>query len=367
MGISLLFFLLSSLTFDSDPEIIFSPEVLTSQDYLNSANQWTISNNTDGSLYAEAGGLLLKSDGDPYLVYPIQFNYKKFDQLTITFYADKLVKLTIIPNVSTTGFGTFELVKEIKASDQFKETKISLHLPFFKDYINDLGVRLSSEQSANIVIQEISLKKMNPVELLVHGAKDYFRVAPYSGFTANLFPTPRVFGRSAMVYALPLILILIFIILYKKRFRKIAFLLLLVIWVLTDIRMSYESLAHNAADYKSFVQPSENERSLRTYDDFYQFSDWVQQNLVNNDINVNFYSSGSSHFPRLLQYLAYPLVIEPESQRAETYIIYNRSDITYNQADSRLYIGQELLSQAGEVVVNYNKNSFIFKETSNEF
>src|SRR3989344_4873781 len=99
LGFGAFLFLLPVLALAAEKKIIFSPEFLTSQSYLNSANQWQIFNNTDEGLYPVGEGLLLKSDGDVYLVYPFQFSAKDYDRLKIKFFSDQDLEVNILPNV----------------------------------------------------------------------------------------------------------------------------------------------------------------------------------------------------------------------------------------------------------------------------
>ncbi len=344
-----------------ESKVIFSYDILASSDYQKSDAQWQISNNRDEGLYGTDGGLLLKSDGDPYLVYPIKFSYHDYDRLKIVLYSNQPLQLTLIPNISQHGLSSYDLVRSLPAGNSYLTVDFSLRLPFFKDPVNELGLNFYSGQPANIVIKEISLEKSNPVQLLSQAFKDFWRISPYSPFTVNLFPTPQIFGRPALIYFLPIILVLTWLILFKRRFWKISLALLFALWVLTDIRMSFEFFNYHLADYRSFVKPPTAEKTLRTYADFYQFADWLKNNLPPKE-EISFYNFGSVHFPRLLQYLVYPVVVYSNGEPTKFYVTYNRLDITYNASDQKLYQDGKELTGAGEIVSTYNKNSFIFKE-----
>lgn len=358
-----LFFLLPQIVFAAaKSEVIFSYDHLTSSGYLNSGKLWQISNNIEDGLYAQPDGMLLKNDGDAYLVYPANFSYKDFDVLRIKFYSNRDVWVTIIPNVSTTGFNTYELRQRIEKSQQLQEIEFSLRLPFFAAPINDLGVNFYTLEPSDIVISEMSLAKSNFGQSAVRAIKDYFLVAPYSPFTVNLFPTPRIFGYSALLYFLPGLILLLWLLVKSKKWYQPAALILISVWVLIDLRMGYEFLIHNIEDYKTFVAPEQSDKVLRTYGDFYQFADWLAQELKQEARAVNYYNFGSAHFPRLLQYLVYPIKVDPDKQDSKTYVVYNRTDIFYNTDDKRIYQLDQPLSQPGEIVATYNQDSFIFQE-----
>ena len=357
-----LFFLLPAMVWAKAERVIFSYDILTSVDYQKSDAQWQISNNSDEGLYGADGGLMLKSDGDPYLVYPVKFSYHDYDRLKLVLYSNQPLELTLIPNVSQHGLSSYDLVRSLAASDLYSVVEFSLRLPFFKDPVNELGLNFYSGEPASIVIQEISLEKSNPVQLLFQAVKDYWRISPYSPFTVNLFPTPQIFGHPALGYFLPFILILVWFFLFNRRWRKAAGILLLLLWILADLRMTYEFFSHSLADYQSFVKPPAAEKTLRTYEDFYQFADWLSANLPPGDAEINFYNFGSAHFPRLLQYLLYPVRVYDEEQNARIYVNYNRNNIVYNPKDGKLYESGSPLSGPGEIIAEYNNNSFIFQE-----
>lgn len=360
---SISLFLFSSVTVlaAEKKEVIFNYDILTSSVYQESPNQWQIFNNKDEDLYSEDEALLLKSSGDVYLIYPIQFNYHDYDRLTISLYSNRPVVISLTPNMGTMRFNTFEIRETIDASEIYQEINFSLRQRFFKQNTENLGINFYSKYPTQIVIKEISLSKLTFPELIIQAIKDYWRVAPYESYTVNLFPTPLILGHSALVYFLPILLVLIWFALFNKRFRKIALIIIFLSWLLVDLRMSYEFLSYHLTDYQSFVKPKVSEKSLRNYNDFYQFSDWVNSNLEN-EKEINFYNSGSAHFPRILQYLIYPSLVHNEEAKAKIYISYNRTDITYSSSDQKLYKGEDSISEEGDIVAEYNNNSFIFVE-----
>ena len=325
------------------------------------AGLWRIFNNTEEELDQKDGGLLLKNDGDAYLVYGGQFSYYDYDRLRLVIASNKPVRLTVIPNVSTTGYHTHELRRELSATTEPTEVTVSLRLPFFKKPVKDFGINFYSGEPSEILIKEISLEKLNFGELVGVAVQDYWRVFEYSPFTVNLFAAPRIFGHAALVYFLPVILVLIWSVINHKRWRRTALLLLLTGWLVIDGRMMYEFVNYHLNDYYHYVKPPAAAKSFRTYGDFYQFADWSGQHLAP-DQAVNFYKSGSAQFPRIMQYLIYPVLINDETAEAPAYLVYNRQDISYHQDDRSLYIGDNRLSQAGEITEIYNDYSFIFQE-----
>jgi len=357
-----LFFLLPGICLAGQEKVIFSYDILTSAEYQTSASQWQITKNTDSGLYKKDDGMLLKNDGNAYLIYPFTFSYHDYDQLKITFYSDQPVNLLLIPDITTIGNNSFELRRKVSVSENYQTVTFSLRHPFFKNKVADIGLNFSTGLPSDLVIKEIALVKLDFSEVISQIFKDYFLVAPYSPFTVNLFPTPRIFGHSALAYFLPLIFILVWLFFKSKKFRKIAGFSLLLVWILIDCRMGYEFLVQGRDDYKNFVAPALAEKKLRTYDDFYQFADWLKLNLNSEYSEINFYGFGSAHSPRLLQYLNYPLLIHNEEKTGPVYVTYNSQDISYNETEKRLYLKDKPLTEAGELIASFNKDSFIFIE-----
>ncbi len=263
--IIIIFFLFVSSASAESKKIIFDLATLTNN---QTAGLWQIFNNTDKGLYPQGDNLLLRSDGDAYLVYDGQFSYHDYHRLRLVIASNQPLRLTVIPNVSTTGYNTYELRRELPASTELTEVTVSLRLPFFKKPVDDLGINFYSAKPAEILIKEISLEKLNSAELAAVAFKDYFRVFEYSPFTVNLFAAPRIFGRSALIYVLPIIIWLIWLSLKSKRWREVALILLLSCWLVIDLRMVYEFFNYQLADYRDYVKPPIAEKRLRTYQDF---------------------------------------------------------------------------------------------------
>ena len=366
IGITLLLLLPQIVFAASKSRVIFGFDLLTSTQYRASPNQWQITNNSDEGLYAqEDGSMLLKSDGDPTLVYPISFNNQEFDQLVITVMVDRRTDIRLISDITTTGKTSFLFNKNVTTSQDFKVLTYSLRDKIFDQINNDIGINFSSLQPTTIVIKEIKLKKLTAIETLAQAVKDYFTVAPYQPFTVNLIPTPLIFSTPAMAYFFPLILILLWLLVKSDKWQKTAAIVLLLLWLGTDLRMVYEFISHNIFDYQTWVAPASADKTLRNYDDFYVFTDWLKKNLPDDAADINFYNFGSVHFPRLLLYNIYPVTLGLDETDSDIYVAYNRSDIFFNSDDSRVYLLDQPLSQPGEIIASYNNKSFIFQQNAN--
>ncbi len=354
---ALIFFASPAIVFAATEKVIFNSDILQT----DTATFWQIFNTQSEEVTVVDDGVRFISDGDAFLVYSEPFSYHDYDRLLITLKSDQALDITVIPNVSTTGINTFELKQNLPASGALATLEFSLRLPLFEKPITDLGIHLESAAPATISVSQISLDNNGGVGLLTQAVRDYLRVAPYSPFTVNLIPTPRVFGHSATVYLLPIIAIALVLLLRSKKWRTPAVLLLLGLWVMTDLRMTYEFLTHRATDYQTYVTPAPADKHLRGYGNFYQFAEWVHQTLPERQ-TFNLLSDGSGHFPRIMQYLVYPQLVDAGARDNKTYVVYQRDDVRYNQDQQRLFINNEPLSALGTTTAVYGDDAFIFQE-----
>lgn len=359
--VSLLIFLWPVLAFASTSLEIFSPEILSSPEYAASGVEWGLYNNENIDIFLTDEGALFKNSGDAFLVYGISFNYQDFDVLKISIKVSESTEVTVIPNVSTTGYNTYELKKTFEPSDDFQEYSFSLRLPFFKEDITDLGLNFMSNSPSDVIIKKITLEKNPSSSVVVQAVKDYFKVAPYSPFTVNLIPTPRIFGYSAGAYFLPIIILLLILFFLAPKARLFAGICLLIFWVGLDFRMGYEFLEHRLHDNKTYVETSAQEKYLRSYSDFYTFADFLKKNIEPGS-TINFFNQHSFHFSRILQYLVYPSIVSDSGSDRDYQIFYKAGGLSFNEDDKSLYIDGEAVTGPGEVIAEFKPGSIIFKQ-----
>ena len=302
-------------------------------------------------------GYLLKNFDATTLVYNARFGYKDYDRLIISLKSSDALDMRIIPNVTTTASYTFENEQTVAVSDDVQTTVFSLHYPNFHN-VENFGIKFSTRHPTDIMLLEISLAKSSWPEALLQPFKDYIRVAPYSAYTVNLFATPRIFGRSAFLYFLPVLLLLMCGFLFSRKLGKASLLGFAILWLVTDMRMSYEFLSYQAVDYREWTKPPLAEKTFRTYDDFYAFVWWLKKNL-SQETQVNFFTRERAHLPRIMQYYLYPILVTTDSTDAQVYIIYHEPKIMYNDQDQRLYLEGRPISAEGRIMA-YDENSFIF-------
>lgn len=323
------------------------------------ANLQLVASSPETSATYGQEGILLKSIGDSVFIYTFAPGEQTFDLLRLTLKTDLPVNLDVIPDITTTAKYTFELQQKVVPSAAYTTVEFSLINVGVRQASN-LGIKFSSPRLANIVLQKVELSRQGFWQKLLQGWRDYFRVAPYSGFTVNLFPTPRIFHHSAMAYFFPVILPLLGLALFTKKYRRPALWGLLLFWLVTDLRMGYEFLNYQIVDYHTWIKPPGHERTLRIYGNFYSYIEWLKKNLPASTPGVNFYYFGSPHLPGILQYYLYPQLVYATGQNFSLYAIYERADIRFDAQASRLYQADQAFTPVGRVLAKYNDHSFIF-------
>lgn len=293
--------------------------------------------------------LLKLSAGVAYLVHPLD-PQNPTDELRVRLKSGGRGKLEIIANATTTGNYSYEFLEELYPSSEFKKYRFSLRHPFYKN-ARDFALKFTLAEDAEITFKEISLARHTTWQRMLAGGRDYFRTAPYSGFTVNVFPTPRIYGQSAFYYFLPIFIVLFLLALFSAKYRKKALVGLLILWLVTDLRMNYEFANYQIQDYKTWVKPVVSEKTLRTYGDFYVFAEWLQNNLPQDRKEITFYYLDNEHFPRLLQYYVYPVRVLPKTDEAKVVVVYHRQDIK-----------AKLLSEGAREIIIYDEDSGIFEK-----
>ncbi|TSA45463.1 hypothetical protein D4R52_02400 [bacterium] len=333
-------------------------QIILSRDRIDPKLQ-VVDDNPFTVTQTEEGILLNMAPGNFSFIYPLSDLGYRPEKLTIFLKTDSALDVTIIPDITTTAAYTYELQQKISPTGDYAEYSFSLIHPYFKNAAN-IGIGIVAKKEANITFREIYLSQDSLSARIGQAFKDYFKVAPYSGFTVNLFPAPRIFGHDAFIYLLPIFFLFAGLLLFSKKYRKSALAGFLVLWLLTDGRMAYEFVAYQIEDYKTWIQPAAPDKTLRTYDDFYVFADWVKSNIPPGIKEIKYLDSVNPHFPRLLQYLDFPLRIGGADSQAGVWVVYDRSDLRFNADTGTVMQQEKTVSRPGTLIAQYNDRSFIF-------
>ncbi|MBU1164182.1 hypothetical protein KKA15_01295 [Patescibacteria group bacterium] len=319
----------------------------------------------DVSANAQDNTLTVKGQGKSYIVVPKgEFEFKDYNNLEITLKSDSDFELRTVADVQKTAESTYDMRYQIKKSDELQTYNFSLSRPYFKKDIENIAIIAVNQQLNTITIKEIKLTKNNSIKQVGVALKDFFVTDSYSPYTPNFFAIPQIFGRPTIAYLLPIIILAILFLLYSKKYKKTAIVILLIMWIVIDLRVSGEFISYAKDDYQNWIKPKYEEKVFRNDRDLYQFIDFVNNNLPDKVEMINYYSAIGTYDDtnRKLQYYLYPILVRRDSLNSKYYVVYKNASIKYNADDNKLYSGDEVLSDAGEVIASFNSTSFIFKE-----
>ena len=140
------------------------------------------------------------------------------------------------------------------------------------------------------------------------------------------------------------------------------FLSIAAVWVLYDLRMGYEFLRAVSLDHTSYISAPADTRTFRDMGRFYEFAAFATPFTSDRDWYELFAPDSFQYFG-LMQYHTYPSLPNDGEPVSDTWVIYQRSDITLGE-DSRLYHAGEAFTAPGVLLLEFDESSFVFRETS---
>jgi len=132
-------------------------------------------------------------------------------------------------------------------------------------------------------------------------------------------------------------------------------------WLLFDMRMGAELMSYAVTDYKTFVQPPDEDKMFRTHGNFYTLAERMMPLIARYDRYV-VYTREQMPFYSNLRYLTYPsIALRPDQDTSgvKLWVMIDRGDIRVE--NNRLVDGNgTILSGTGTVIANYDTGSFLF-------
>ena len=132
------------------------------------------------------------------------------------------------------------------------------------------------------------------------------------------------------------------------------------VWILYDLRMGTEYLRAVALDHREYISAPPETRTFRELGRFYEFTDFTK-NLVSDREWYELFAPDAWQYFGLLQYATYPSLPNDGEPISDTWVVYNRPDITVG-ADQRLYHDGAAFSHPGIVLGRFDESSFVFRE-----
>lgn len=175
---------------------------------------------------------------------------------------------------------------------------------------------------------------------------------------------------------LALLVILVGVVLYFKASntgRKIVVariaVAILLIWMVYDIRETYNQYKIVEDIYRSYVKPPLEEKTFPSLGDFYRFVGFCRHYIPDNSV-FELLPNPYWPFDCRLKYFLYPARMEREIVTSyfrnllpKYFIVYNAPGIIYDPGTSRLMTidGKTIYSKEGTLVSRFNPTSFIYK------
>lgn len=145
----------------------------------------------------------------------------------------------------------------------------------------------------------------------------------------------------------------------KEKFLRIAGALLLLFWVIFDVRMGGEFLSWVIRDQKTYIGANIETRTFRDRDRFYDFAEFAAEKIKDRESYIFF---AEQPWPYLgnMRYITYPAIPGIDIEHDDTWAIYHRPDISVG-ADGKLVNEGQAISAPGTIIGRFDASSFIFR------
>ncbi|MBI3331915.1 hypothetical protein HYZ99_03060 [Candidatus Peregrinibacteria bacterium] len=134
------------------------------------------------------------------------------------------------------------------------------------------------------------------------------------------------------------------------------------LWLFYDLRMGLETIAYYVRDYRTYVAADADERTFRDRGYFYDFVDQVLPHVQGRKRYI-FLSPFRWPYLGAVRYLTYPSIPTEPTQAengVDTWVIFQRSDMSVNAEGSLLMDGQ-VVTPPGTVLLDFAPGSFVFR------
>lgn len=235
---------------------------------------------------------------------------------------------------------------------------------------------------SQLILQKIEFTGPGLIDRITYPTQTFFhfdRVRPYSvNFLwgplmtysqqqmDSLFSRMPPNGESWNKVFYPILFFGFIITVLWNRFMRtsvtwIFLVLLAVLWVIYDLRMGAEFLSYATLDLKTWWKQPIELQDFRDRGSFNAFAKTAAPFIEGKDRYVLIASSGWP-FTGSMKYLTYPakpISFEDDTEGIDTWIVYNRNDITLD-AKRRLSLNGEPISPPGGVILDFEPGGFVF-------
>ncbi len=229
-----------------------------------------------------------------------------------------------------------------------------------------------------IEIEVIEIGPFSPLQYLSDQWREFWINQDLHPGTINSLSSPLLFGKPLvnwLSYISALILFLgalFYLKASKNRKAKVAAtvgLLLLVLWLIYDMRETYSQYQTADNIYLSYVRPPIEARSFPALGDFYRFVEFARSKIPEEAV-FELLPRQNWPFDCRLKYFLYPRKVDSEDIQnyfkgslPKYYLVYKTPSIIYKPLSGRLLTrdGNTVFAEKGSLIGRYDASSFIYR------
>lgn len=253
---------------------------------------------------------------------------------------------------------------------------------------NEKKIGLVLPPNTSLLLHRIDFHQWNWFERIAQNISAFWTLDEYRPYSINFTWGPQLASnpieRGELYQTLPpastsatlvtyqvLLGILILIVAWtyvRPRGNQMEYILkkmsvvLLVAWILFDVRMGSEFLSWVAHDQSTYIGKSVATRTLRDRERFYDFAAFASPFVADRESYI-FFAEQPWPYLGLMRYLTYPAIPGIDFEKDDTWVIYNRSDIQISPAN-QLTIDGTAISEPGTLLGRFDSDSFVFRVSS---
>ncbi len=253
--------------------------------------------------------------------------------------------------------------------------------PEWKKPMRFIGLMLPPH--TEILVSRIDLVRWSILEKVGYAIQSLFLFDEYRPYSINFvwgpliarnpmelrsafqnLPPQEVYATYALNIALVITLAALLVFARARRrdarfvFRTFA-LIVLGAWLLLDLRMGAEFLSWVHHDRTSYISAPASSRQFRDRGQFYDFAAFVKPYLHDRTSYV-FFAQQAWPYLGNMRYLTYPSIPGIDIAADDTWVIFDRPDMTVSDA-GQVTIDGEAVSAPGEILARFDDTSFVFR------
>jgi hypothetical protein len=238
------------------------------------------------------------------------------------------------------------------------------------------------DAGSQVILQEITFIGPSFADKIIFPLKTFFDFDQMRAYSINFLwgpmmtfsdeqraqlytKTPPLGDSWNIVFYWVLGIALLLVLLIKKIIRRnhfgMFFMLFAALWILYDFRMGSELIHFARTDLKIWWSKPIEIKDYRDRDSFTAFAN-VAQKFTEGKENYVFIASHGWPFWGSMTYESYPalpVTYDSNTEGVDTWIIFNRNDITVND-EGRLMINGKPTSPPGDIMMTFEPGSFVF-------